>query len=435
MLTPGTLLDERYTVVRTIAEGGMSVVYEVEDGRLGGRMALKQMRELLAGALDGEQLLNQFKREAEVLSTLGHVNLPRVIDYFVFEGKRFLVQELIEGKTLEEIMDEESPRDEREAVAWALQICEALDYLHKQNMVYRDLKPSNCILTPGGVIKLIDFGLVRFFAMGKPKDTVIMGTPGYAAPEQYGQGETDPRSDVFSLGVLMHHLLTGHDPTKTPFLFPHARSLNSALSEEMEQTLWKAMALDPSARFQTVEEMRRVLAHEQVIIEEAETFTYAGASPDPQKYALSFLTCIAGGTFGVFMLLANPMSAWFAMLLLSYTPFWIWLLGSDYRQKLREGKVAVVATSQGIHYRDGKERLWLKWDDIKGLEFVKDRFTQVKKAKVTTSRGTFAFTVDAGESRLFESRSMGNAERLSEILITQSRLKIGQPGTEAYVKR
>jgi serine/threonine protein kinase len=435
MLSCGTVLDDRYTIVRIIAEGGMSVVYEVEDGRLGGRMALKQMRELLPGSEEGEQLLGQFKREAEVLSTLGHVNLPRVIDYFIWEGKRFLVQELIEGKTLEELMEEKSPRGEDEVIAWALQICDALEYLHGQTMVYRDLKPSNCILTPQGVIKLIDFGLVRFFAMGKPKDTVIMGTPGYAAPEQYGQQETDPRSDIFSLGVLIHHLLTGHDPTKTPFMFPDARSLNPHLSEEVEQALWKAYALDPAARFQNVDEMRRVLRREQVIFGEAESFAYAGAPPSPKNYALSLLACLAGGGLGLILLVQNPMSVWFATLLLSYTPFWLWLLGSDYRQKMREGKVAIIATEQGISYKDDRKRLFLKWHDIKSLEFVKDRFSMVKKAKVDTAKGVVAFTVSAEEGRLFESRSIANAERLCEILITQSRLKRGQPGTEMYVKR
>jgi len=437
ILSTGTIVDDRYRVTRLIAEGGMSVVYEVEDTRLGGTMALKEMRELMADRGERELMLNQFKREAEVLSQLAHLNLPRVTDYFICNGRRYLVQELIEGKTLEEVMDEESPRKEEEVVAWALQVCDALTYLHSQGMVYRDLKPSNVIVGPGGTLKLIDFGLVRFFSMGKPKDTVIMGTPGFAAPEQYGQGETDPRSDVFSLGVLIHHLLTGHDPTSTPFLFPDARVLNPAVSEDLEQVLFKALALDPAARFQSMEEMKRVIKGERVILAESESFSYRHSEPSLREYGISMGTSLVGGALGVFFYIQNPWFPWFSLLALTYAPFWAWLLRKDYLRKKRDGKLAVVVTEAGLHYRDAVQRFFVKWDEITSMQFVRDRFAQVKKAVVETAKGKLSFVVEGDKDTpaFLDMEPLEGADRLCQVVMKQSRLRLAQPGTELFLRR
>lgn len=436
-LEPGKMLDDRYRILRIIAEGGMSIIYEVEDLRLGGKMALKQMRELMARKEENELIIRQFTREAELLSRLSHINLPRVIDHFVHEGSRYLVEELIEGKTLEQLMEEKSPREEEEVLGWAVQICDAFDYLHGQKIIYRDLKPSNCILTPSGIIKVIDFGLVRIFSMGKPKDTIIMGTPGYAAPEQYGQEQTDPRSDIFSLGALMHHLLTGHDPQSTPFLFPEARTLNPKISEETEHILTKALNLDPAGRFQTIAEIRQVIKGERVIIEEAETFSYVAAEGDLKQVGISFATCIAGGVLGIISLVANPYFPWFATIAICYAPFWSYLLHSDYKRRRHEGKLAVVVTEKGVHYRDDRKRFFASWEEIKGMEFMKDRFFQVKKAEVETAKGSFSFFVDdkSTSGSLFDIRPLVNSEHLCSILIKQGRLKIQQPGREKYIRR
>ncbi|MHC9543734.1 MAG: serine/threonine protein kinase [Vulcanimicrobiota bacterium] len=435
-LAAGTVLDSRYKVNRTIAEGGMSVVYEVEDLRLGGKMALKHMRELVVSADCRDLIMRQFIREAELLSRLSHVNLPKVTDHFIWEGGRFLVEELIEGKTLEALMEEESPRDEQEVVSWALQISDALDYLHGQQIVYRDLKPSNCIVTPEGNVKLIDFGLVRIFSMGKNRDTIIMGTPGYAAPEQYGQEQTDPRSDVFSLGALIHHLLTGHDPTLSPFLFPPAREKNPSVSESVEHILEKALSIDPAARFQTVGEMRQILKGERVMMEEAERFTYGRSAPDKKQYALSACISLLGGVLGVFLLSANPVFPWYSTLAIGYSPFWIWLLGSDYRRKLKECGMVLTATSKGIHYNDGEKQFFSRWEDVKALRFRRERFTSVRKAEVTTDKGNFSFMIDGERSStVMDCTPMEKAERLCELIIKQARLKITQPGSEIYGDR
>lgn len=204
ILAAGTVLDGRYRVVRLIAEGGMSIVYEVADSRLPGRFALKHMREWVGDAAAQRAIVEQFTREAELLATMSHPNLPRVTDHFVYAERRCLVEELVDGETLEAIAERRgAPLEETEAARWAVQICDALEYLHGRGIIYRDLKPSNCMLTNEGAVKLIDFGIVRYFSLGKSRDTVIMGTPGFAAPEQYGREQTDPRAALSGEIVLL----------------------------------------------------------------------------------------------------------------------------------------------------------------------------------------------------------------------------------------
>ena len=145
---------------------------------------------------------------------------------------------------------------------WAAQLCDVLGYLHRQSppVIFRDLKPANVMLTPSGQLKLIDFGIARFFKAGQAGDTLVMGTPGYAAPEQHGTGQTDARSDVYSLGVVLHRMLTLHDPGSTPFTLPAIHQFNPQVTPEMEQLVARATQIQASQRFQTMAEVRQALA-------------------------------------------------------------------------------------------------------------------------------------------------------------------------------
>ena len=264
MLTQGSILQNRYRILRQIGGGGMGVVYMAEDNRLPGRnCAIKEMSPAQLAPKDRNWAINAFRQEAQMLAQLSHASLTAVTDFLPEGGNWYLVMDYVEGETLEERLERTRkgrlPLDE--ALNVTRQLCDVLEYLHGQipPVVFRDLKPGNVMLTPQGEVKLIDFGIARFFKPGQTRDTVNLGTPGYAAPEQHGRGQTDTRSDVYSLGVLLHQMLTGYDPMATPHLLPLARSLNPGIRYEMEQTIIRATQLDAAARYQRVGDFRQAI--------------------------------------------------------------------------------------------------------------------------------------------------------------------------------
>ena len=265
MLNSGHFLQSRYRILNHLAGGGMAEVYLAEDTRLTGRrVALKEMSPNAVPPADRNWAINAFRQEAQMLATLRHRGLTPVADFFAEGGNWYLVMEFIDGVALDDRLAQ-LPGNRLpipEALSIVHQLCEVLDYLHHQNppVIFRDLKPGNIMLTAQGEVKLIDFGIARFFKPGKPQDTVNLGTPGYAAPEQHGHGgQTDARTDVFSLGVVLHQLLTGHDPTTTPMALPPARSFNPAITAAGEAVILRATQLDPALRYQSVPEFRQAL--------------------------------------------------------------------------------------------------------------------------------------------------------------------------------
>jgi serine/threonine protein kinase len=277
-LSPGTTLQDRYRIVELIGQGGMGAVYLAEDLHLKGKKcALKEIDysvDMDPTAQAG--LRDQFRREAVALDNLTHPHLPKVSDYFSQNGRDYLVMDFIAGPNLKELLDEARKKGqappESQVLEWADQICEALIYLHGQDppIIHRDIKPANIKLTSDKIIKLVDFGLVKFFDPSDPKTITLLqawGTPTYAPLEQYGAGtgRTDARSDIYALGATLYHLLTGHAPptAQQRFLEPgtlrRPRGLNPRLSTVTEHLILKAMAIRPDERYQTVQEMRRDL--------------------------------------------------------------------------------------------------------------------------------------------------------------------------------
>ncbi|MEA3308853.1 MAG: protein kinase [Chloroflexota bacterium] len=267
MLTPNTLLQNRYRVLHRIGGGGMGVVYLAADTRLAGRnCAIKEMSPAQLAPQDRNWAINAFRQEAQILARLSHPGLTSVTDFFPANGNWYLLMDYVEGETLEERL--KRARGGRlpleEALGIVRQLCNVLEYLHGQSppVVFRDLKPGNVMLTPQGEVKLIDFGVARFFKPGRTRDTVNLGTPGYAAPEQFGgQGQSAPRTDIYSLGVLLHQMATGYDPTTadTPFPLPSPGSLARGLPQHVEEAISRAIRLQPDLRFQSVQELQRVL--------------------------------------------------------------------------------------------------------------------------------------------------------------------------------
>src|SRR5579883_2531787 len=233
-LKPGEVLRKRYKVLSQIGQGGFGAVYKAEDGELGQRLvAVKEMSEQGLSQREIEEGVEAFKREALMLAGLMHEHLPRIYDHFEEHGRWYLVMDYIEGETLEEHFNRS--RDGSlplvMALKIALQICDVLDYLHSRQppIIFRDLKPANIILTPKGDIFLIDFGIARHFKPGQARDTIAFGSPGYAAPEQYGKAQTTPRADIYSLGAILHQMLSGKDPSLSPFRFPPLAGHDPAL--------------------------------------------------------------------------------------------------------------------------------------------------------------------------------------------------------------
>ncbi len=218
------LLKQRYRILAQVGNGGFSVVYKAADTQDSNcKVAIKAIT--LHGLQTQEiiEATEAFNREMLLLSDLKHRNLPRIRNHFADTSCWYLVMDFIEGTSLEKHLENmpggRLPLEEVLDIGFLL--CNVLVYLHGRQppVIFRDLKPSNVILTADGHLALIDFGIARRFKPGQQKDTMVFGSPGYAAPEQYGKAQTTPRADIYSLGALLHQLLTGNDPSQNAFHF------------------------------------------------------------------------------------------------------------------------------------------------------------------------------------------------------------------------
>lgn len=261
-LPPNTVLQGRYQITKRIGQGGMGAIYLADDLRFSQRVAV--VKEMLDHFQDPDQrriATNNFDREAEMLANLKHPGIPEVYDRFTEGNRHYLVMEYVNGADLEQrLMNQDNePFEEYQCLDWAVQICEILHYLHKQNppIVYRDMKPANLILNEEGRIYVVDFGIARHFNPTK-KGTMI-GTQGYAPPEQY-RGQVEPRSDIYALAATLHHLLTARDPqAEAPFTFPPVRELNTRVSVQTDKLIARCLNMEPEARFRDAMDMSEAL--------------------------------------------------------------------------------------------------------------------------------------------------------------------------------
>jgi serine/threonine protein kinase/tetratricopeptide (TPR) repeat protein len=264
-LAAGAVLVNRYRVLSRLGVGGMGSVYQVEDlTRAGTVWALKQL--LDDQTMRPEDLAwatRRFEEEIALLARLSHPRIPAFVERFVEGGRRYFVMEFIPGATLEERLERTAaPLPERDTLTWMIGICDVLSYLHGQHppIIVRDLKPGNIMVTPSGDVRLIDFGIARTYKPGQKSNTENLGTMTYASPEHLGQTQTDARSDIYSLGATMYHLLTNAEPVPLEMPAPgRLRKRNPALSEATERLIIRAMRQNPSERFQSAVEMREAL--------------------------------------------------------------------------------------------------------------------------------------------------------------------------------
>lgn len=278
MLQIGSYVDGKYKVLNKIGQGGMSVVYLALNEKANKTWAIKEVRK------DGQQDFTTVKQgliaETNILKELNHKYLPSIIDV-IDDGDSFLiVMDYIQGKSLDKILKTSMGKDGLpialdDVISWGKQLCEVFYYLHTRPnpIIYRDMKPGNVMLKPDGEISLIDFGTARTFKQGNREDTTCLGTPGYASPEQYGgNGQSTPRSDIYCLGATLHHLITGRNPSPTPFNFPKITQCRPSLvdeipREDMNKLLGLEMIIDrctqyePENRYESCLEMLYDLEH------------------------------------------------------------------------------------------------------------------------------------------------------------------------------
>lgn len=260
----GSVIDGKYEILKEIGRGGMSIVYLAMDKRLNKQWAVKEIRKKGSGKND-EIVVNSLLAEANMMKKLDHPALPRIVDIIDNGVTIYVVMDYIEGESLDKILNEYGAQPEERVVGWAKQLCDALSYLHSQKppIIYRDMKPANIMLKPEGNIKIIDFGIAREYKEQNLADTTVLGTKGYAPPEQYS-GQTDARSDIFALGMTMHHLLTGVDPRSGEAYAP-VRQWNPELSEGIEIIIDRCVEPAAENRYQSCSDLLYDLEHPELI--------------------------------------------------------------------------------------------------------------------------------------------------------------------------
>lgn len=258
------IIANRYELLKEVGRGGMSKVYLAADLNLNKNWAIKKIKK--KGNIKGQLIQNSLLAEAEMMKNLDYPSLPKIIDIIEDREHYYIVMDYVEGETLKRILEKLGPQDQEQVIEWAKEITLTLGYLHSQDppIIYRDMKPANIILQPGGDLKIIDFGIARTYKEGKAGDTAPLGTKGYAAPEQYDLGngqsaQTDPRTDIFNLGATMYELLTGKVPVAITYRLKPIRERRPDISVGLENIINKCTAPDPADRYQSTEELMYAL--------------------------------------------------------------------------------------------------------------------------------------------------------------------------------
>jgi len=289
-LRPGTVLAQRYRIEEEIGQGGFGIVYKARDS-WNRRVAIKQIDLHALNAKEIIEATDSYNREVKLLSTLVHPHLPRIYDHFTDREHWYLVMDFIEGETLEKYLEAARTRQKkhffgflpgrkplpvplaqgtqqasrlpmREVLDIGIQLCTVLNYLHMRNppVIFRDVKPANIMRTPRGHIYLIDFGIARQFTPGQARDTGPLGSPGYAAPEQYGKAQTTVQTDIYGLGATLQTLLTGKDPLEMSLAGEDAGILaRHVIPKKLQRLLYRMLERDSSKRPKTMHQVKKKL--------------------------------------------------------------------------------------------------------------------------------------------------------------------------------
>lgn len=298
----GQVIDDKYEILKLVGQGGMSKVYLAMDKRLNKQWAVKEI-EKRAKDRNNEIVIQSAIAEANLIKQLDHPAIVRIVDIIDNGNVIYIIEDYIEGEPLSTILENNGAQPQELVIEWAMQICEALEYLHtrKPAIIYRDMKPANVMLKPDGNIKVIDFGIAREYKDQSLADTVSLGTKGYAAPEQFGgKGQTDARTDIYCLGVTLYHLLTGQNPCEPPYEIYPIRHWNPQLSAGLEAIIQKCTQSNPDHRYQSCAELLYALHH----YEEYGAVYRAMQKSKLKKFVITAsitVICLCVGIFGLIM--------------------------------------------------------------------------------------------------------------------------------------
>ena len=277
------LLKQRYLLINKLGQGGMGAVYKAQDTNLGDRpVAVKEMIQHDMNPQEVMRASKAFKQEADMLARLHHPNLPSIHEHFEEAGRWYLVMEFIEGETLEDYLKAQGGKlPFKEVLDIGMQLCTVLDYLHTRQppIIFRDLKPLNIMHTREGHIYLIDFGIARHFKPGQARDTIVAYSKGFAAPEQYGEAQTTIQSDIYSLGAMVHYLLSGNHPARTPFRFAPLPSQGQPGIARLNALIMQMVAIDGNARPSSMAAVKHELHRVATEESESDKPTYIPSRP------------------------------------------------------------------------------------------------------------------------------------------------------------
>lgn len=263
MVNTGQIIENKYEILKKIGKGGMSEVYLAMDRNLNKQWAVKEIKKK-ARDRNNEVVIQSAIAEANMMKKLDHPCLPRIVDIIDKKDVIYVVMDYIEGEPLSKVLEQYGAQPQETVIEWAQELAGVLEYLHMQNppIIYRDMKPANVMLQPNGHIKLIDFGIAREYKEQNLADTISLGTKGYAAPEQFGgKGQTDPRTDIYCLGVTLYHLVTGKNPCEPPYELYPIRHWNPDLSAGLESIILKCTQMNPQDRYHSCAELLYALQH------------------------------------------------------------------------------------------------------------------------------------------------------------------------------
>ena len=333
MATVGQVIDDKYEILKLIGKGVMSKVYLAMDKRL---IKQRPVKELQKKARDNnnEVFVQSAIEEAQMIKELDHPAIVRIVDIIENDEVIYIIEDYIEGETLGSIVEEHGAQPQKMVIDWAMQLCEALEYLHtrKPPIIYRDMKPANVMLKPDGNVKVIDFGIAREYKEHGLADTINLGTRGYAAPEQFGdKGQTDARTDVYCLGATIYHLVSGHNPAEPPYEMKPIRYWNPQLSAGLEVIMQKCTQFNPEDRYQSCAELLYALHHYE---------EYGAAYRAKQKRKLYYFGTAAG------IALAGTLIGSVGMYMHSYVN------SADYRQNIEWATRAPSTEEKIVYYSD-----------------------------------------------------------------------------------